>query len=412
MLPSLPKLRSRASVRTGTALLVSLFLHLPLMPIVLLIGFLSRIDRVKEAAKQDYQANEVTVSVELLPASPRQPSPQASNEAAAQAAELASLPRGEGEELADGTGAEAKEEEAAVEPSLEASDEDGSLGTLEGEANVTLSLWMSTLRQHELAVALRSMLGCGKLGSTLKRAQVDAFDDLEAAVFAGPRLDDPTQYTAALSHRLPEARLRKAFARLTWPEGRWLDESAVRIRAAGARRVVFERGPKLVLATPEPVFQKLRASSRKMAIPSSNGRAFSLSLREPSMALARIGLDLPSTLTRMRLDAHARPNGGVELRIRFEDRDEATARENAPKLAAEVDVAIRQLRQVGALSKMLAPILGTRNAMDFEIPRFRFTVEGASIVGMASIDAAQASSILSKLTPFVCETDRPATSGR
>lgn len=385
-------------------------MHLPIMPIVLVFGLMTRMERAQEAAKQDYQTTEATISVELLPAPPPSPpriEPTASKSAPSRAAPQ---PTDVPEEPTVGGEPQPAETDPGGEVPVQAAEPDALPGELEGEANVTLDLWFSTMREHELAPLLRGLLRCGKLGATLRRAELDALNDLDAAVFAGPRLDDPAAYTAALSHRLSPSRVKRSLSKLTWPRGKWLDESAVRIQAAGATRVVFERSASLVLAAPEPLWQKLRTTSRTMAMPSSNGRAFSLMLRDPAMPLGRIGLDVPKTIARMRLDAYAQTNGNVELRLRFDDQDEAAARENAPRLAAEIESALGQLRQVGSLSKVLAPLLGARSDLDFALPRMRFVARGKSIEAMATMPPADVEKILAKLTPFLCETGQPPAS--
>lgn len=382
-------------------MLISLFVHLPLLPIVLVIGLLSRIDRAKEAAQYDYQANDATISVELFSPLPSQS--RAGDEAleTAQAAMVPSGSEGAGHDLVNEAAIDIGEISEAGEGE-EAEEKEASLGEIEGEPNVMLSLWLGEMRDEKLAPTLRKLLACGKLGAALRRAQVEALDDLEAAVFAGPRLDDPRQYTAVLSHRLPRARLQMALSKLTWPRGKWLDEDAVRVRAAGATRVVFRRGEHLVLATPEPVWEKLKGSSRAMSLQSSRGRALSLMLREPTMALLRLGLKVPDTLSRMRLDIYPRAGGDIEIALRFDDRDEATARENAPKISAEIDGALRELRQAATLSRLFAPFTGRDFA--FVPPRLHFAAEGSAILGRGKLSEAQVLTMLDKLSPFVCET--------
>lgn len=409
--PSRSKSPRSLSVRAGTALVVSFLLHLPLMPIVLAFGLLSRMERAREAASQDYLQNAPTIAVELLTEFPSVSSrPPTSSPPQTMEPMPPDAPRSGGEvpgsdALAEG-GPEDGEGEATelATPSEEAGEEE-SLGTLEGEANVTMNLWMAPMREHALAPRLRTMLDCGKLGATLRRARLDAFSDVDAAVFAGPRLDDPAQYTAALSHHLAPLRLRTSLAYLTRPHGLWLDESSVRIHAAGATRIVYERGPSLVLATPESVWRKLKESERPMRMPIAKGRALSLTVREPAMAFRRLGLDLPASLTKMRLDAYPERGGGVDLRLRLEDRDEAAARQDREKIAKEIELALSELRQVTALSRVFASVLGTPS-LDVELPRFRFTTEGSAVVAVARMNANQVDAMLAQLEPLVCEEGR------
>ena len=400
--------KRRAVVRSGTSLVVSFLLHVPLLPIALVIGLFWRWERAAEAMKTDYVANEATIAVDLLePSAPTPPPPpQMPAPANTPTVEIVDDARTDSE-LGPDDAAEVHEivEAAQAEPSFAANEAEGSLGTLEDEANVTLSLWMSNMRGHELSPLLASMLACGKLGATLRRVDIDPLRDVESAVFAGPRLNDPSQYTAALSHRLPQPRLKRALARLTWPHGRWLDESAVRVRAAGATRVVFQRGEQLVLATPERVWEKLRASSRAVRLPPSRGRVFSLGLREPSMALARLGLDLPESLVRMRLDAYALADGQVEMRFRFEDRDEADAQAHRNAIAREVELASQQLHQAGKVAGLLRPLGAVPLDLDLNPPRFRFASEGKTIVAVTSLTSEDARSLLRQLVPLVCETN-------
>lgn len=390
-------------MRSGTSLVVSFLLHLPLLPIALVLSLYWRLDRIEEAKKADYLANEATIAVDLL--EPPKVTAQESVSAKSNAVEVFDDSRADAELGPDREDTGEVVEASAGETSFETSEAEGSLGTLEDEANVTLSLWMATMRRHELAPALASMLACGKLGATLRRVDIDPFVDIESAVFAGPRLNDPTQYTAALSHSVPEHRLKRAFARLTWPHGRWLDDSSVRVRAAGATRVLFQRGEHLVLATPMRVWEELKTSSRGVRLPPSRGRAFSLGLREPSMALARLGLDLPETLARMRLDAYALADGRVEVRLRFEDRDESQALAHRTAIARELDLVSQQLRQVGRLAALFRPLGAAPVDPKLNLPRFRYAVEAKTIVAVATLSADDARQLLNQLVPLVCEND-------
>lgn len=408
-MPESPRKRSwRAPLRSALALLVSLGLHLPLMPIVLLMSLMWRIDRAKEAADIDYRNTEATIAVDLLSPSPSLEShiESALPEARVDDAPGASEPFDWGER---GESSDSRIEfiEVDLEPARDDAESDASLSIFDEEANIVLSLWISTMRQHALAPTLKTLLQCGKLGATLRRAKLEAFEDIETAVFAGPRLDDPAQYTGAFSHSLSELRLRQAFARLTSPNGRWIDDTAVRIQAAGATRIVSHREPSLVLVTPERVYRELRGSSRRMSMPGSAGRALSIKLREPSMVLRRLGLDLPDSLERIYIDAYPQKEGGVDIRIRFEDRDETAARAHLPKVSNELESAFREFHQAMRLSRFLGPWLGQGRALKIHLPRIHFRSQGSNIIGMASLGSLEAEATLSSLTPFVCEHPAP-----
>lgn len=402
--------KRQAIVRSGTSLVLSLLLHLPLLPIALVIGLYFRLERAEQAVKTDYVVNETTIAVDLW----EKPALAAASEAIAPTPPLpAPVDESSGTELGphrDDVQREEVLEARASEASFEAIEEEGSLGTLEDETNVSLSVWTTEMRRHELAPLLSSMLACGKLGKTLRRVAIDPFDDIESAVFAGPRLNDATQYTAAFSHRIPDQRLQRALARLTWPHGRWLDESSVRVRAAGAMRVVFRRGEHLVLATPERVWEKMKSSPRAVHLPPSRGRVFSLALRQPAMALARLGLDVPQALSRMRLDAFPLAEGQVELRLRFEAPDAADVQAYRSAIAREIDLATQQLRQAGKLASLLRPLGVAPLEGRLNPPRFRFDLEGKSIVGVATLDREDVQALLRMLVPVVCEAEAVTTS--
>lgn len=384
---------------------------MPLLPIALVIGLYFRLERAEQASKTDYVVNEATIAVDLLER--QSPSPAIQAMAPTPALDAPNdVPSGIelGPSRDDAHRDEIVEAQSA-EPSFDAIEEEGTLGTLEDEANVSLSLWMANMRGHELSPLLSSMLACGKLGATLRRVAIDPFEDIDTAVLAAPRLNDPTQYTAVFSHKIPTGRLQLALARLTWPNGRWLDEDSVRVRAGGAMRVVFRRGEHLVLATPERVWKMMRTSSRPVRLPPSRGRVFSLGLREPAMALARLGLDLPPSLLRMRFDAYPLADGQVELRLRFEARDEAEAQAQHMAIAREIELARQQLRQAGKLASLLRP-LGVALDGKLDPPRFRFDREGKSIVGVATLDFEHAQTLLRQLAPVVCEAKATATTPR
>lgn len=125
------------------------------------------------------------------------------------------------------------------------------------------------------------------------------------------------------------------------------------------------------------------------------------------MALARLGLDLPETLVRMRLDAYALTGGQVEVRLRFEDRDEVQAQAHRHQIARELELASQQLRQLGKLAALFGPFGTAAVDPKLNLPRFRFGVESKTIVAVARISEADVRRLLDQLVPLVCESNVP-----
>src|SRR5262249_51350401 len=149
---------------------------------------------------------------------------------------------------------------------------------------------------------------------------------------------------------------------------------------AGARRIIVEQNERLILVTPTAVWEKVRTAPRRLAMPGAAGRALSLTLKEPAVPLARLGLRLPETIERLRLEIRAPSGGPTDVEIRFEDRDEARAAEDLDQIAGELRGAALELNQVTALAGAFSSLLGLPHDLDIQVPALEFSRDGKSIV--------------------------------
>lgn len=388
------------------ALVVAAIVHLPLLPITLLFGLAGRLLHMQKAADVDYaQAlSPVEMDVEVLdpPAAP--PNASASGAAAATQAEL-ELPKGS--DGAKGQDANDDADEGDDGPAKHRDAKDDVLGLadldreLSTQPNVTMSLWFGPMRRSPLAPKLGALLDCGPLGVALRHAGVETLTDLDAALLAGSKLTDAAGYTIAAQHHLPPARVFAAVDRLVKAHGQWLDAGAAKIAAAGAWRVVMPAGPKMVLATPVSGWQKVRALGRAPKVPPSHGRALALRLLRPAIAFERLGIELPPRLEELRVDVYASSTGDVDAVVRFVDRDAAHAAADAPLVTTRVRTAMAQLREAASLMSWLSLLVGGAK-FDAPLPDVEFAPDGRYVVADVRMPAAQASTLVGQMAPFVC----------
>ncbi len=400
------KAAARWRRRFYIALAISAVLHVPLTPLMLLFDFFGRVLAIEKARAIDYDSDQVTIAVDLAPS----PAPAAAN--GDTTADTIDDPTRSGPARGSRSEEPTPDDEADFgkrNPAADSNDVAGAFGLFDGEPNVTLELWFSPLRDHPLAAPVESLLTCSLLGAATERAGA-GLDDLDAAVFAGPRLNDASRYTMAVGHHMSDERLARALTRMLPPHGSFVAPKVARIALGGATRIVFSSGPSVLVAMPEKVWKQLKAIPNRLSIPPARGRVLSLTMREPALPLGKLGIDVPKTVERMVLEVSA-PSEGATLKLRFDDTDEAAASADAIVIGREIDRALAEVGQLTAAMHVLAPVIGAPPALDVSLPHMDFTADGRVIHGEARLDAAQVSKLLSALSPFVCVPGRRGAAG-
>ena len=281
--------------------------------------------------------------------------------------------------------------------------------TVKGKTNVTLTVWMGSMRSHPSAEDIKPLFTCGLLGSTFQRAGVEPMRDLDGVMFAGPQLNDLSKYTVAVRHHIGEKELHDAVDKLVQGKGKWIDSTAARIFAVKSNRVVFPHSKTLLFVTPEQGWEQVRAIRTPLALPQSKGRVLSLNLLKPSIPLRKLGLHLPDTLEEMRLDIYLSSTGTGEVRFVFEDKDEAQAAKHASVVAAQVKDFVWQLRRVGQISSAV----GSKSAASAmaDLPTIEFVASEKQIVSEVQLSQEQVSSLLARLPTWMCAHPKAAPAG-
>jgi hypothetical protein len=437
VVPSAPIERARRSLSTPSlrrrfalALAAALLLHVPATPFALIVKALSTLFHLESGERHDYDAGATTISVELAdqPPAPQpradrdkvesmtvEPPPGRLSEPSPQGVKL---PKGEERpDDPEGKRAEAEAQKAKKPRETKRPEELGLAGELgkgvQGKPNVTMTIWFSSMREHPMSGVLEPLLACTPLGGALARAGIDPLRDLEGAVVSGPKLHDPSKLTLAVHHRMKPEALRAAVDKLVRrveQPGAWIDETAARIHAGRARRVVFPHARDLVFAMPEQGWEQVRAIRAPLSIPAARGRALSIALLEPAIPLKRIGLRLPESLREMRLDIYLSVSGAGEVRVSFEDKDPASAREHATEVGLEVRDFVAQVRAVGSLAGALGPIAGAPGELArTALPDLGFVADEERIVAEAELSAEQMAAVTARLQGMMCV--RPKAAG-
>jgi hypothetical protein len=408
--------------RFGLALLVAFVLHVPATPLARFFSFLSTFIDLKDSERVDYGAAANTpISVEL--ADPPQPKPAPKDKVNAVQVEsdrpgdVVKLPKGE-ERQSDGKpesdekdplqqAAEEKKKPEEKKKTPEALGVTGEMTkSVEGKSNVTFTVWFSTMRDYPSADSLRPMLSCGFLGAAFQRSGVDPIRDLDGALFAGQKLNDPAKYVVAIHHHMPKEQVHDAVDKLVRPKGAWIEPDVAKFHAAKATRVVFPHGSSLLFITPETGWQQVRGIKKPLGIPQGRGRVLSLNLLKPSIPFKKFGLRLPDSIAEMRLDLFLSVTGTAELQLHFEDRDEPSAARHAPEIHARLKDFLWQLQSVSDLTGLLGSSQG-QGSGSLAIPEVPMMADGKAIVGQATLSEEQTKQLVEKMSSLMCAKPKP-----
>jgi hypothetical protein len=359
-----------SSARTlAGALALALALHLPLTPIPIILRFLSAWLNRGDTS-WDYQDDSVIIPISLVdePSAPP-PAPKAEPPAPAAAAE----PKPAGKPLGmshvrDAGVADAGEPdgpkvianadagkhrqgvaEGGIELALADAGEVGDAGgpsvkdtlslvgglkrVIKGKPNVSIVLWLSTIREHPLGQLAGGILTCIPQWHDFLGDQIDPLRDFDGVMLTGPRMSETSKVTVMVQSRMDDAKLQRVMGTLAEkPGGSFVDAGggrAIQFHADRAERIAFIHPRNMVIVTPPEGFEQLRDVREPLSLPPGHGQAMSLTMVTPWRPLRGLGLKLPETLSEIRVNASAAPDGGVEVQIEFDDQDAASAEAHA-----------------------------------------------------------------------------------
>jgi hypothetical protein len=217
--------------------------------------------------------------------------------------------------------------------------------TVQGKPNVALVLWFSTIRDHPLGGQVGNLLACNAQWRDFIGDLIDPLQDLDGVMLTGPRMADTSKVTAIAQHRLEDAKINEVMTSLAAKARRQGEGGpvptnhpgmvAVRFHADRADRIAFTHPRKVIIITPPEGFDQLRDQPEPLSLPAGQGRAMSLTMVNPWRPLRAIGLRLPETLSELRLNVSASPDGSVNAEIEFDDQDATLAKAHATEMSEQ-----------------------------------------------------------------------------
>jgi hypothetical protein len=214
---------------------------------------------------------------------------------------------------------------------------------VKGKPNVSLAVWFSVVRDHPLGFQVGSLLQCNRQWKDFLGDDLDPVRDLDGLWLGGPRLTETSKVMAVVQHKLPQAKvhaLLQAMIDRSGGSGAWVEDGPARLVAKAhadrADRIVFTHSPSVVLVAPPEGWEQLRDYKGKLGLPASKGLALALTMVTPWRPLRLLQIQAPETLSEMRLTVVATDDGGADVALELDDKDEAAAAADAKALGAAI----------------------------------------------------------------------------
>jgi len=383
----------------ATALLVAFLVHLPLTPFPFILRWLSAYLTGGDTS-WDYQDDSVIIPISLVEDEPApKPAPPVETTPAPATTEPKAAGRPHAEDRSRDAGvADAGEpeggrtsvvadagrrREAGVETLalVEAGEGDAGRGSVKDtlslvgglrnmakkNANVSIVFWFSTMREHPLGGLVGGILACNPQWRDFMGDLIDPLQDLDGVVLYGPRMSETSKLTVLAQSRMDDAKLRGVLEQLghkpgAGPVDAGAGTRAVRFFADHADRIAFTHPRNMIIVTPPEGVAQFPSQKESITLPAGHGQAMSMTMVTPWRPLRALGVKLPESLSEIRLNAFAMPDGSVKLQVEFDDQDAASAEAHAPEVTQQFHDAV----SVAALAAgPFAPILVSSFNVEF-----------------------------------------------
>jgi chemotaxis protein histidine kinase CheA len=279
-----------------------------------------------------------------------------------------------------------------------------------GKPNVTLAVWFSQLRDTPAEALVAPLFACNAEWRWFADRGVTPLRDLDGVMMTGPQLSDSSKLTVAVQHRLKSSEVQTVVTSLvaaSGPRGTFLEDDVARIVFQHKDRVVFPHQTQMVFVAPPVGWETIRGMKGPLSLPPADGRAFSLTLQNPSRPLKKLGLRMSDKLTEMKLDVFANPDGGADVQIDFEA---ATAESAAVEAKGVNEVFAQSIADVAQLAQVAkAPgALGAQAQAALTFPTPSFDAVDKRITGTMHFAPAEAQGLLGLVSKLVCAKRKPA----
>lgn len=258
----------------------------------------------------------------------------------------------------------------------------GSAGEIvDSNANVRLQIYADVVREHPIGGQIAELLKMTpQWRDFFGPSGIDPIRDVDRVLIAGPQLRDSSQVVGVVQHRLPRERIDSAFEALVARKGRWVDRKArlARADADRAARLFSAPNDKIVVVAPPQLEKQVRAFDAKTQFPKSDGLvAVSGYVVTPANITKGMAIELPETLKWARLDLRPADEGGADVRVLAEDKDEESASASA------------------ALLNMLGP-MARFTGLRFQ--SWKFVVKGSDVEGRIVFNQKQVEALVRLIT--------------
>ncbi len=175
-----------------------------------------------------------------------------------------------------------------------------------------------------------------------------------------------------------------------------------------SERVMFTHADSMLFVAPTDGWRKIYDLPDPISLPASKGRVVNLTLQKPAKMLRRFGVELPSSLTELRLDLYANRDGSVDAQLDLIDSSEQVAAAHAPELNKSLGQLVSDLTQVASSAASLAPaeLAGSLDARDLRLPSPEVTAVGPRLTTTLRLTAAQTGKLLGSSPASPCKKKR------
>ena len=217
----------------------------------------------------------------------------------------------------------------------------GQAGKIAGTPNVSAFIYSERIRRHSLAAHFTPTLTRHpQWNSFFAGTGLDPVQDLDRIWLAGPQFRETSKVVAVLRYRVPEAKVRAAMGAVvqrSGANGGWLDAGVP------AAKGMADRASRIfVMPAPNMLVvvppDGLEQALRVRSIPGGGrNELFVLYLRSARNGLAGMPITVPETLDNLRFSIESASDGGVNLRIDVHDRDSGAVAEHARKITEDIE---------------------------------------------------------------------------
>jgi hypothetical protein len=275
----------------------------------------------------------------------------------------------------------------------------GRAATLEkSPSNVAVTLYADRIRGHALGQRVADLLPrLPQWEDFFGGSSLNPVRDFDRIALFGPSFSRSADLVVAVQYNVPQAKVRASVDKLVARQGSWLKRTPIPIAhtfADRAERLVLLPKKGFALVIP-PALKEQALKANLSSIPASKGsEAAVVSIANPRAPLARFGLQVPESLSRIRAKITPLENGAVELTLIATDADESKARADAEQLTRSLNAGIQLLSGVSNVLSRLG--LGSF-AAGAQFEPVELVAQGNNIVGHQVLTAAQVEFILDRV---------------